>query len=144
METETAPAPSPLGRLEERLAGYRPTTRVRERGSVVAVGDGVAWIRRLPSAALDDVIILEEGSRALVFHLGKELVGAILLQQTDRLTAGTGAQLSGAAPPSRLENNFWEGLWIPWAHHWTGWRRRATVRDGISSDHQHRFWPAPL
>ncbi|GAM08322.1 ATP synthase subunit alpha 2 [Geobacter sp. OR-1] len=65
---------------------------------VVAVGDGVAWIRCLPSAALDDVIALEDGSRALVFHLGKELVGAILLKQTDRLTAGTGALLSGARP----------------------------------------------
>jgi len=97
----TADAPtssSPLAQLEARLTGYQPKTRIRERGSVVAVGDGVAWIRRLPSAALDDVIVLEEGSRALVFHLGRELVGAILLHQTDRLTAGTGAQLSGTQP----------------------------------------------
>lgn len=40
----------------------------------------------------------EEGSRALVFHLGREQVGAILLRQTDRLTAGTGAELSGSRP----------------------------------------------
>jgi F-type H+-transporting ATPase subunit alpha len=65
---------------------------------VLAVGDGVAWIGRLPSAALEEVITLEEGSRALVFHLGRELVGAILLHQTDRLTAGTGAELSGHRP----------------------------------------------
>jgi F-type H+-transporting ATPase subunit alpha len=58
----------------------------------------VAWIRSLPSAALDDLIRLEEGSRALVFHLGRELVGAILLHQSDRLTAGTGAELSGSRP----------------------------------------------
>lgn len=98
MATKDTTSPSPLDRLEARLTGYRPTTRVSERGSVVAVGDGVAWIRSLPSAALDDIIVLEEGSRALVFHLGKELVGAILLHQTDRLTAGTGARLSGARP----------------------------------------------
>lgn len=89
---------SPLVDLEKRLADYRPQTRIMERGCVVAVGDGVAWIRCLPSAALDDIITLEDGSRALVFHLGKELVGAILLQQTDRLTAGTGALLSGSRP----------------------------------------------
>lgn len=89
---------SPLADLETRLEGYRPVTRVMERGCVVAVGDGVAWIRCLPSAALDDIIALDDGSRALVFHLGKELVGAILLQQTDRLTAGTGALLSGSRP----------------------------------------------
>lgn len=89
---------SPLVDLETRLAEYQPKTRIMERGCVVAVGDGVAWIRCLPSAALDDIINLEDGSRALVFHLGKELVGAILLQQTDRLTAGTGALLSGSRP----------------------------------------------
>jgi F-type H+-transporting ATPase subunit alpha len=105
MATEAVPLPlplslplSPLAALETRLTGYRPATRVMERGCVVAVGDGVAWIRCLPSAALDDIILLEDGSRALVFHLGKELVGAILLQQSDRLTAGTGALLSGARP----------------------------------------------
>lgn len=105
MATETIPTSppfpsliSPLAGLEARLTGYRPKTRIRERGCVVAVGDGVAWIRCLPSAALDDVITLEDGSRALVFHLGKELAGAILLQQTDRLTAGTGALLSGSRP----------------------------------------------
>lgn len=105
METEALPTSSPvsplfspLAEMETRLAGYRPTTRVRERGCVVAVGDGVAWIRCLPSAALDDIILLEDGSRAMVFDLGKELTGAILLQQTDSLTAGTGALLSGARP----------------------------------------------
>lgn len=104
METEIVPLPSssvfpsPLADLETRLDGYRPTTRIMERGCVVAVGDGVAWIRCLPSAGLDDIITLEDGSRALVFHLGKELVGAILLQQSDRLTAGTGALLSGVRP----------------------------------------------
>ena len=89
---------TPLGALEARLVEYQPKTRVMERGCVVAVGDGVAWIRCLPSAAMDDIIVLEDGSRALVFHLGKELVGGILLLQTDQLTAGTGAQLSGARP----------------------------------------------
>ena len=101
MATEALPSPSfltPLTELESRLSGYWPTTRVRERGSVVAVGDGVAWLRRLPSAALDDVVLLEDGSRAMVFYLGKELVGAILLQQSDRLTAGTGALRSGSRP----------------------------------------------
>lgn len=104
MESEVLSLPSspmlssPLASLETRLTGYRPMTRFMELGCVVAVGDGVAWIRCLPSAALDDIIALEDGSRALVFHLGQELVGAILLQQTDRLTAGTGALLAGSRP----------------------------------------------
>jgi F-type H+-transporting ATPase subunit alpha len=38
---------------------------------------------------------LEDGSRVLVFHLGKDRLGGILLTQTTRLTAGTIAHLSG-------------------------------------------------
>lgn len=98
-EAPTSASPlSPLADQEARLAGYRPTTRVVEQGCVVSVGDGVAWIRCLPSAALEDIVALEDGSQALVFQLGRELVGAILLRQTDRLTAGTQAVLSGARP----------------------------------------------
>jgi F0F1-type ATP synthase alpha subunit len=53
------------------------------------VGDGIAWIRGLPSAAMDDLLDLSDGSEALVFHLGRELLGAGPLRQTDALTAGT-------------------------------------------------------
>lgn len=58
------------------------------------MGDGIVWIEGLPSAAIDDILSLEDGSRALVFHLGKELIGGILLQQTGALRAGTPAYLA--------------------------------------------------
>lgn len=76
------------------LQDYRLGLRLSEQGTVVAVGDGIAWIQGLPSAAMDDLVELEDGSRALVFLLAKDVIGAILLQQTDRLTAGTVAHLS--------------------------------------------------
>lgn len=71
------------------LKGYRLGLRVSEQGRVVSVGDGIVWIEGLPSAAIDEVLWLEDGSRALVFHLGHEIVGGILITQTERLTAGT-------------------------------------------------------
>ncbi len=77
------------------LRGYHFQLRVSEQGIVVAVGDGVAWIEGLPSAAMDEILDLEDGSRAMVFQLEEQVVGAILLQQTSRLTAGTIAHLSG-------------------------------------------------
>ena len=79
------------------LDDYRFGLRVRERGRVVAVGDGIAWIHGLPSAAMDEVLHLEDGSRAVVFHLERGLLGAILLEQTPSLTAGTEVQGTGGA-----------------------------------------------
>ncbi len=58
-------------------------------GSVSAVGDGIAWVTGLPSAAIDDILDFEDGSMALVFDLTPDRVGAVLLQQTPALTAGT-------------------------------------------------------
>jgi F-type H+-transporting ATPase subunit alpha len=77
------------------LRNYHFQLRVFEQGIVVAVGDGVAWIEGLPSAAMDEILDLEDGSRAMVFQLEEQVLGAILLQQTSRLTAGTIAHLSG-------------------------------------------------
>ncbi len=77
------------------LADYRPGLRVSEVGSIVSVGDGVAWVSGLPSAAMDELLDFADGSTGLVFRLGKERIGVILLYQTDALTAGTVAYRSG-------------------------------------------------
>jgi len=77
------------------LEGYRPTVRVTERGCIVSIGDGIVWVKCLPSAALEDIVRFEDGSRALVFQLTRDLVGAVLLHQNDGLTSGTAAYLSG-------------------------------------------------
>lgn len=77
------------------LEGYRLELRIREQGRVRSVGDGIAWIEGLPSAAIEEILSLEDRSRALVFDLSKERLGGILLTQTAQLTAGTIAHLSG-------------------------------------------------
>jgi F-type H+-transporting ATPase subunit alpha len=70
--------------------------RVSEQGRVLAVGDGIAWVSGLPSAAMDELIAFEGGARGLVFHLGSDALGAILLDDADCLAAGSVAQLAGA------------------------------------------------
>lgn len=84
-----------LQRQQEWLESYRPALRVSEQGYVVSVGDGISWITGLPTAAIDDVLLFEDGSRGLVFDLTQSSVGAVLLHATDQLTAGTGVTLSG-------------------------------------------------
>ncbi|HKJ22775.1 MAG TPA: F0F1 ATP synthase subunit alpha, partial [Gammaproteobacteria bacterium] len=89
------PTDSPLQRQARWLKGYRPGVRVQEQGTVVSVGDGITWIQGLPTAAMDDVLTFEDGSRAVVFDLTRDLVGGVLLHQTQALTAGTVVHLAG-------------------------------------------------
>lgn len=76
------------------LADYRPGLRLAEQGAVVSVGDGIAWIKGLPSAAMDELLEFADGSLAQVFHLGERMIGAVLLSATENLTAGTLVRLS--------------------------------------------------
>jgi F-type H+-transporting ATPase subunit alpha len=92
--TDLPSSPGPLARQARWVADYRFGLRIKQLGSVTSVGDGIAWVSGLPAAALDDLLLFEDGSRALVFDLTPDHVGAVLLQQTPGLTAGTAAYLA--------------------------------------------------
>ncbi len=74
-----------------KIKKYEFKLRLREYGVIVSVGDGIVWLRGLSSAAIDEILILEDGSRAMVFHLTETLVGAILLEQSEKIAAGAHA-----------------------------------------------------
>lgn len=67
---------------------YRFGLRLSERGYVTGIGDGIAIVRGLPSARLDELIGFDDGSTGLVFQFGKDSLGAILLSQSQGVTAG--------------------------------------------------------
>ena len=92
---EAAVISSLLERQADWLEHYRLGLRIRELGTILSVGDGIAWIEGLPGAALDEILVFEDGSQGMVFDLTEELVGAVLLHDTPELTAGTRAQRSG-------------------------------------------------
>jgi F-type H+/Na+-transporting ATPase subunit alpha len=78
-----------LAKQSDWLAGYQLALRIEEQGTVVSVGDGIAWIKGLSSAAIEDVLMFADGSRGMVFDLNRDHIGAILLYETENLTAGT-------------------------------------------------------
>jgi len=84
-----------LARHRQWLADYQPVLRLAEQGTVISVGDGIAWIEGLPSAAMDEMLNFADGSLGQVFHLAEHRLGAVLLSETEDLTAGTPVQLSG-------------------------------------------------
>jgi F-type H+-transporting ATPase subunit alpha len=84
-----------LERQVKWLDRYQPKLRINEQGHVISVGDGITWIAGLPSAAIDDILAFADGSRAMVFDLTERLIGAVLLHETEALTAGTTVQRTG-------------------------------------------------
>ena len=77
------------------LEQYRWGLRVTEQGTILSIGDGIARIKGLPSAAMEEILDFEDGSRAVVFALESDAISAILLAQGEKLTAGAVAYLSG-------------------------------------------------
>ena len=45
-----------LERLSQRVDGYRFSLRLGEKGRVASVGDGIAWVYGLPSAAAEEIL----------------------------------------------------------------------------------------
>ncbi len=93
--SEQVPRSEALERKTQWVEQYSPAMRIREIGRIVSVGDGIAWISGLPSAAIDDLIVCDDGSRARVFDLCDNLIGALLLHATEELGAGTGTGHAG-------------------------------------------------
>ncbi len=83
------------GAVPSSPAEYRFGLRVTEQGTIVSIGDGIARIDGLPSAAMDEILHFEDDSRAVVFSLDRDFVSAVLLEQGPGLTAGAAAYLSG-------------------------------------------------
>lgn len=77
------------------LEQYHFGLRVTEQGTIVSIGDGIARVRGLPSAAMEEILVFDDGSRAVVFALERDFISAILLAQGEKLTAGSVAYLSG-------------------------------------------------
>lgn len=78
-----------IGCLAKRVEHYRFGLRVGEKGHVSSVGDGIAWVEGLPSAAVDEILVFEDGSRGMVFELQSERLGVILLDPQADVSSGS-------------------------------------------------------
>ncbi|MGD9786973.1 MAG: F0F1 ATP synthase subunit alpha [Sulfuricellaceae bacterium] len=95
-----------LERLSHRVDGYRFSLRLGEKGRVASVGDGIAWVYGLPSAAVEEILRFEDGSRGMVFELQAERLGVILLDPEANVASGSLVSHTG----ERLEIGVGDGL----------------------------------
>jgi len=84
-----------LARLSKRVDDYHFTLRLGEKGRVASVGDGIAWVYGLPSAASEEILHFEDGSRGMVFELQAERLGVILLDPEANVSSGSTVSHSG-------------------------------------------------
>jgi F-type H+-transporting ATPase subunit alpha len=82
-------------RLRGRLDSVGWEVRRREVGHVVRVGDGVAYLRGMPSVKYGELLGCAGGLPALAFDLRPDEVGALFLGPADRVAAGDEVRLTG-------------------------------------------------
>ncbi len=70
--------------IKKQLEGYQGGTELKEEGSVLQVGDGIARVYGLENAMAGELLELPHGVMGMVLNLEKENVGCVLLGQ-DRL-----------------------------------------------------------
>jgi F-type H+-transporting ATPase subunit alpha len=95
-----------LEELSRRVEQYRFGLRLGEIGRVASVGDGIAWVHGLPSAAAEEILQFEDGSRGMVFELQALRLGVILLDPQADVASGSLVSRTGR----RLEIGLGDGV----------------------------------
>jgi F-type H+-transporting ATPase subunit alpha len=81
--------------VRQRLGAIRWQVRRREVGWVVRAGDGVAYVRGVPSVRYGELLERADGLTALAFDLGPREVGALFLDPASHVAAGDELRATG-------------------------------------------------
>jgi F-type H+/Na+-transporting ATPase subunit alpha len=82
-------------RSRERLATLSLEPRLEQIGRVAQIGDGVAVVRGLPAARLDELLVFEGGVHGLAVDLSDDAIGCVLLGNASGIAAGSIVRGSG-------------------------------------------------
>ncbi len=74
--------------LREQLSQSRTEAQLEEVGTVLTLGDGVARIYGLTQAQAGELLVFDNGLRALVLNLEEDNVGAVLLGDSKGIKEG--------------------------------------------------------
>jgi F-type H+-transporting ATPase subunit alpha len=74
--------------LREQLAGAKSEAELEEVGTVLQVGDGVARIYGLSKVQAGELLVFENGLKALALNLEEDNVGAVLLGESSEIKEG--------------------------------------------------------
>ncbi|MBI4021752.1 MAG: F0F1 ATP synthase subunit alpha [Candidatus Andersenbacteria bacterium] len=88
--------------LRAAIAELRTAPELTSVGTVVRVGDGIAWISGLRECGFNEVVEIagredDAAVAALAFNLEEDQIGAVLLDDERRVAAGATVRLTGRA-----------------------------------------------
>jgi F-type H+-transporting ATPase subunit alpha len=75
--------------LREQLAGFKSEAEIKEVGTVLQVGDGIARIYGMNNVQYGELIEFESGVRGIALNLEEDNVGAVLLGPSGELKEGS-------------------------------------------------------
>ncbi|MFN8345647.1 MAG: F0F1 ATP synthase subunit alpha [Spirosomataceae bacterium] len=81
--------------LREQLAGAKTEAQLEEVGTVLQVGDGVARIYGLTKVQAGELLVFENGLKALALNLEEDNVGAVLLGESNEIKEGDTVKRTG-------------------------------------------------
>ena len=74
--------------LREQIKQYQSRVEMKETGTVISVGDGIAKVYGLRSCMAGELLQFEDGSRGLAQNLEEEIVSVAVLTERDTLKEG--------------------------------------------------------
>lgn len=81
--------------MKETVKNWEPKAFSREEGTVEEVGDGIAVISGLQHVNYGEIIIFENGQKALVQDIQKDTVGCMIFGKDDEIVEGDKVYRSG-------------------------------------------------
>ncbi|MFT3803340.1 MAG: F0F1 ATP synthase subunit alpha [Burkholderiaceae bacterium] len=91
----TGQADPALDGLRARIGAARLGPFAEERGTVVAIADGLATITGLPGAELNEIVVFAGGARGFVLTLDEDRLHAAFLDPMAGIAAGDGVTRTG-------------------------------------------------
>jgi len=81
--------------LRANLDGFDPSVESSTIGRILEVGDGIARVSGLPTAAVNELLQFEDGTMGLALNLDEESIGAVVLGSVDGIEEGQSVRATG-------------------------------------------------
>jgi F-type H+-transporting ATPase subunit alpha len=81
--------------LQRQIESFQPELEVRDVGTVVEAGDGIARVKGLSDVSASELVQFENGVLGIAFNLEAELVGVIIMGEYSEIEEGSTVRSTG-------------------------------------------------
>ena len=81
--------------LKQELSGAADSTKARQEGTVLEIGDGIAQLYGLSEARLGEIIRFENGTEAIALNLDESSIGVVFMGPSTDIIEGSKAYRTG-------------------------------------------------